>query len=149
MRYKNDLILAMKPKYLKLILERKKSVEVRRTRPACPADWPDRLWLYQGGFLHGYAEVVAFHVPDLTEHTMLHWVKAKCRELHDQACLTEAEMLDYLYPAGRCMPRPILYQLGLVMKAVVPIPVPCRPQSWIYMPDEVKLRIWGEGEARP
>lgn len=125
------LILAMREKWLNLILDGKKTAEVRRTRPR--GDVMNRddffyitLYFYNKGLIHGMAQVDAFACLEyFRREQMGDW----CRK----ACLTPAEMDKYLDGAA----RPIVYELGKVQRFPKPIPVPCRPQSWQYATPEL------------
>lgn len=51
-----DIVLALKPKWLELILSGKKTAEFRRVMPKVLVPG-DKVYLYQGGALHGVAVV--------------------------------------------------------------------------------------------
>lgn len=139
-----EIIIAMKPKYLELILNGTKTAEVRRTRPKEPCYWPNRLWLYQGGCIHGYVNVKGYRVPE-TE-SLVTWARNVSTELHEKACILEHDMYMYLISGlvrrSYRKPQQIVYLLGTAVRATKPIPVPCRPQSWIYMTDEVRAIVY-------
>lgn len=116
----------MREKWLNLILDGKKTAEVRRTRPARPCDMPDYLYLYHRGHIHGIAEVRAFRY--LTSG----WFslnKGECQE----ACLSVEKARGYLQLSR----RGVIYKLGRAQRFPKPIPVPCRPQSWQYATPEL------------
>lgn len=137
------LILAMRERWLNLILDGKKTAEVRRTRPARPCDMPDYLYLYHRGHIHGMAEVRAYTVPDYPELVGF-WHRNTCAIHHKRACLTGKEMLEYL----NCAAAPVVYLLGRVGRFEKPIPVPCRPQSWQYATPELLDMINGNGDQQ-
>lgn len=51
-----DIVLALKPKWLELILSGKKTVEARRVLPK-ELQEGDKIYLYGQGHLHGFADV--------------------------------------------------------------------------------------------
>ena len=126
------LILAMREKWLNLILDGKKTAEVRRTRPSSPCYMPGYLYLYHKGCIHGIAEVVG---TDLFNQSGLYkeWVFAAFRAYGEKACLTRVDFFRYLALAK----SPVVYLLGRVERFLKPIPVPCRPQSWQYATPEL------------
>lgn len=129
-----EIILAMKPKYLELILNGTKTAELRRTHPVTTR-LPDRLWLYQGGCIHGSVDVNRFCFIYRLQH-----LDTLCYKMDtpERACVTPDEMWNYLFPAK----NPIIYGLCNPVRAIHPIPVSCRPQSWIYMTDEVRAIVY-------
>lgn len=127
------LILAMREKWLNLILEGKKTAEVRRTRPAKACDMPDYLYLYHKGCIHGIAEVAGWNTPECSNVPDYAWPLSATTRTHKEACLTRREMLLYLKGAS----SPVVYLLGKVQRFDTPIPVPCRPQSWQYATPEL------------
>lgn len=84
----NEIILAMKPKWLHLIIERKKTCEVRRTGPKVVPDW---LFLYQGGCIHGLAHVVGVVKPVILKGAAM--IGA---ETLREACLTQEQFMGYM-----------------------------------------------------
>ena len=131
----NYLILAMREKWLNLILDGKKTAEVRRTRPARPCDMPDYLYLYHRGHIHGMAEVRAYRILPCGWFSM---DRGECQE----ACLSVEEAKRYLQTSSHC----VIYKLGKVERFLKPIPVPCRPQSWQYATPELLDIINGKGD---
>lgn len=122
----NEIILAMKPKWLHLIIEKKKTCEVRRTGPKVVPDW---LFLYQGGCIHGLAHVVGVVKP-----VILNGAAMIGAETLREACLTQEQFTGYM---GTWTETSRIYKLGGVAAFPRPVPVPCRPQSWQYMTDEI------------
>lgn len=138
-----EIILAMQPRWLNLILDGKKTAEVRRTSPARAEDDPCRLWLYQGGAIHGYANVARVHKPQMGMPQMI-WCMKIVDEFHIRACLSARDMHDYLTrdllgKTYREHWNRAVYELagGRDFRGA-PIYVPCRPQSWMFMTDEVR-----------
>lgn len=133
------LILAMRERWMNLILDGQKTAEVRRTRPARLCDMPDYLFLYHRGCLHGVAEVVG---TDLFNQSGSYkeWVFASFRAYGEKACLTRVDFFRYLALAK----SPVVYLLGRVERFAEPIPVPERPQSWMYMTDAVREIVFGK-----
>ena len=136
------LILAMRERWMNLILDGQKTAEVRRTRPARLCDMPDYLFLYHRRCLHGVAEVVG---TDLFNQSGLYkeWVFASFRAYGEKACLTRVDFFRYLALAK----SPVVYLLGRVERFAEPIPVPERPQSWMYMTDAVREIVFGNGKG--
>ena len=127
------LILAMRERWLNLILDGSKTAEVRRTRPARPCDMPDYFYLYHKGHIHGIVKVAAWQTPECSGLTQYEWWGRACTWYHDDACLTRKEMLSYLCDAA----SPVVYFLGKAARFEKPITVPCRPQSWQYATPEL------------
>lgn len=123
----NYIILAMREKWLNLILEGKKTAEVRRTRPARPCDMPDYLYLYHKGCIHGIAEVVGIRLCERA------WLDLIYEDYGKDACLSWQEFSLYMATAK----AGVVYRLGKVQRFDTPIPVPCRPQSWQYATPEL------------
>lgn len=134
------IILAMREKWMNLILDGTKTAEVRRTRPARPCDMPDYIYLYHRGCIHGMAEVRAFR-------RMTDWyeVEATCRQYYKEACMESAKAM-HVFLSGAI--SPCLYLLGRVARFDKPIPVPCRPQSWQYATSELLDIINGNGDQK-
>lgn len=127
------LIIAMRERWMNLILDGKKTAEVRRTRPARPCDMPDYLYLYHKGCIHGMVEVRAHR------YLPCGWFsldKVECQE----ACLSGEKARGYLQLSS----RGVIYKLGKVERFLKPIPVPCRPQSWQYATPELLDIINGQ-----
>lgn len=131
------LILAMREKWLNLILDGKKTAEIRRTRPARPCDMPDYLYLYHRGHIHGMAEVSAYHY-------LLRGWKSLNKMDHHKACVSIEVACAYLGSSD----RGVVYLLGRVERFLKPVPVPCRPQSWQYATPELMDIINGNGDQQ-
>lgn len=129
-----DIILAMREKWLNLILDGKKVFEVRRT---CPKRKPGRIYLYRLGMIWGVADVgMWWRVCDMFNRE--YFTAGEFREkFAAKACLGVQEYLGYLDGAK----RPAVYHLREVYPYAQPIPVSCRPQSWQYMTDEIREQI--------
>lgn len=136
-----DIILAMREKWLNLILDRKKVFEVRRT---CPKHRPGRIYLYRRGVIWGEAEIGKWwHVCDMFHRE--YFVYSPFKELFAaKAYLSEREYLDYMEGAK----RPVVYYLKEVLRYAQPVPVSCRPQSWQYMTDEIRNQIYNTERTR-
>lgn len=132
-----EIILAMRHKWLELILSGIKVAEIRRTRPA-EGKLPCRLWLYQGGMIHGCVDTIGFaeyFTPsELSKH----------RDTQKMACLSEMELEAYLWKAK----NPIVYYLDTPRRAPRPFPVTCRPQSWQYMTDELRAICYAQMDKK-
>lgn len=129
-----EIILAMREKWLNLILDGKKIFEVRRT---CPKRRPWRIYLYRRGMIWGVAEVAHWwHVCDMLPRE--YFTSGLYPAMFaSKACLSEREYLDYMNGAK----RPAVYYLREVSRYEQPVPVSCRPQSWQYMTDEIREQI--------
>lgn len=132
------LVLAMRPEWLNLILDGKKTAEVRRTRPATlrlkECGGLD-LFFYQGGKVHGCASVAhaTYFTDDYNPETDKSDLVEMCRNRHERAKLTQKAMREYLAGAR----RPIVYIFDKVYRFRTPLAVPCRPQSWQYADKEL------------
>ena len=131
------LIIAMRERWLTLILDGKKTAEVRRTHPARPCDIPDYLYLYHRGCIHGMVEVRAYRYLPCGWFSLS---KGECQE----ACLSGEAARGYLQISS----RGVIYKLGKVERFLKPIPVPCRPQSWQYATQELLEIINGKGDQQ-
>ena len=84
-----DIVLALKPKWLELILSGKKYAEIRRTLPA-NLKKGDKVYLYSRGNIHGVASVE--DVYEVVDYFTKRSYASCCAT---GACLTEQEILDY------------------------------------------------------
>lgn len=125
-----SIILAMREKWLNLILSGQKTAEVRRTRPSSPCYMPDYLYLYHKGCIHGIAEVRAYRILPCG------WFSLDIGECQE-ACLSVEEAKRYLQTSS----LGVIYKLGRVQRFTQPIPVPCRPQSWQYLTEKIRAHI--------
>lgn len=118
-----DILLAMKEKWLKKLLDGTKTVELRRTHPKGSAV-PKYIYLYYRGMVWGKVEVHdVLYNPYSTS-----WLAEKT---YKDACLSYQEAYDYLGgaygSAAYYVTNPVRYK--------TPFPVSARPQSWQYMND--------------
>lgn len=115
----------MREPYLTQLLTGEKTAEVRRTSPRhwAPLPYPFPLYLYHRGKIHGHVMATSLYFTGF----------GRCAEfvkkLHKRACLSEAEMLEYLKDRR----NGVIYTVEHPTRYAAPIPVPCRPQSWIYI----------------
>ena len=121
------LILAMREPYLSQLLSGEKTVEVRRTRPTNRVLWQAcslRLYLYKGGYIHGFVDVK--RINELDE------IKSLCnwQDVCKAACLTDQEMEQYLEGADKN--RVALYEVGNPSRYKKPHKFGTIVQSWIY-----------------
>lgn len=141
----NEIILAMREPHLSRLLSGEKTAEVRRTRPSLKTMdgiKPLVLYLYHRGAIHGicFVKNVRFRRDGiLDERGLKSWVSCH----HKQACLTEAEMTNYLNGAK----FPCIYFIINAFPYEAPITVSCRPQSWMYMTPEVRSVLLQKGGA--
>lgn len=128
-----DLILAMKEKYLKLILCGRKKVEIRRTTPR---EGPNkRLWLYFKGHIHGYVEVQRRQY--IGDNSWYNWSAVKLVAPERVSGVQVGELNNYLEGAkDTCV-----YHLGTAHRFKEPYTTILRPQSWMYMPPELRTRL--------
>lgn len=128
-----DLILAMKEKYLKLILCGRKKAEIRRTTPR---EGPNRrLWLYCQGHIHGYVEVGWRNY--IGNNSLYNWSSVKLMAPEHLSCVTAGEISTYLAGATDAC----VYLLRTVHRFKEPYRTQLRPQSWMYMPPELRTRL--------
>lgn len=121
------LILAMREPYLSQLLSGEKTVEVRRTRPA-EAILRNaknlRLYLYKGGYIHGYIECYERVEPEVVD------VFGDWEYMAKRACLTIEKLKAYL---SGCNPdRAIFYCVRNPSRYKVPKPYSTTVQSWMY-----------------
>lgn len=84
-----DIVLALKPKWLELILSGKKTAEVRRTLPA-RLEPGDKVYFYCKGDIHGVAIVEDVH------KVSGYFYKPSYASMYaEKACLTEQDILNY------------------------------------------------------
>lgn len=132
------LVLAMRPEWLNLILDGKKTAEVRRTRPSSlrlkACDGIDLLFYYRGQ-IHGCASVVhaSYFGDDYNPETDKSDLAELCEKWYMQALLPPNVMRDYLEGAR----RPIVYVFKAAHSFRTPLEVACRPQSWQYADAEL------------
>lgn len=128
----SSIILAMREPYLSQLLDGSKTVEVRKTRPACGVLPHETLYLYRKGAIHGQVSVREMHYVGRTDFEM-----GACEAIAkfaEKACLEDGEMLDYL---GWHPKHAAVYEVYAPIRYARPVPVPCRPQSWQYMTDSI------------
>lgn len=118
----------MREKFLRALLSGEKTVELRR---CCPKTIPKRLYLYYRRAVHGWVDVEAYTFP--TPDNLQEWAT----KVASAACLTPDEAVKYL-TGGR---SPIIYHVVNPVVLKEPLPVPCRPQSWIYTDNELEKQI--------
>lgn len=118
-----DIVLALKPKWLELILSGKKVAEFRKVLPQ-KLEPGDKIYLYCKGDIHGVARVVAVkHVLDFEDK------RNYVHHYSELGCLTHDEILSYW--TGARSPGVIL----LEMQTRYYDPHPWRgstPQNFIY-----------------
>lgn len=92
-----DIVLALKPKWLELILSGKKTVECRRIMPKKLVR-DDRVYLYCQGDIHGFCTVADVEIIDGNDD----WEsEATISTFAEYACLSEGEMRAYWQGAKR------------------------------------------------
>lgn len=125
-----DLLFAMRKKYLDLILSGRKTIEVRRTHPAkCPdpfweylTDVGKKIFFYYAGKIWGEATIKYYNfdpVIDLEKYTDSHF---------SRACLSREEWAAYWAGAK----GPCFYELKNIVAYDEPKKTDLRPQSWMY-----------------
>lgn len=88
-----DIVLALKPKWLELILIGKKTIECRRSMPK-KLKIGDRVYLYCHGCIHGFCTAYDIHHIQRGDFGEL---MALTDVFHDNACLELDEMGEYLW----------------------------------------------------
>lgn len=88
-----DIVLALKPKWLELILSGKKTIECRRIMPK-KLVMGDRVYLYCQGNIHGFCTVADVH---LMQRDDFDEVMSLSDVFHEHACLPFDEMGQYLW----------------------------------------------------
>lgn len=140
---RSAVIVAMREPFLSAVLNGEKTIEVRRTRPR---RLPIMLFFYYRGKIYAGATLKHVHCLPccyaIRENRVT--VQAACKRFHGQACLTYEAMRDYLSLGT----APTLYELGAVEVYRNPVPVPCRPQSWQYMTDDM-MKMIPQGDMLP
>ena len=92
-----DIVLALEPKWLELILSGKKTVECRRIMPKKLVR-DDRVYLYCQGYIHGFCTVSGVESIDGNDD----WeVDATVSTFAEYACLAEDELRAYWQGAKR------------------------------------------------
>lgn len=120
-----DIVLALKPKWLELILSGKKTVECRRIMPK-KLQVGDRIFLYCQGDLHGVCTVYDIHHMQADDFDEL---MSLTEVFHENACLEQDAMGQYLW-GGKA---PGLIFLKVVMRYGYPHPWRGpNPQNFVY-----------------
>lgn len=89
-----DIVLALKPKWLELILSGKKTAEVRRCLPK-KLEPGDKIYLYCKGDIHGVAVV-----QEVERVTDFYHKRAIINEYAHDACLHPKDIWDYWFLAS-------------------------------------------------
>lgn len=121
-----EIIIALRQPWLALILHRTKTAELRRTHPSYI---PDRLYLYHRRCIHGHADVAEWDTHSTHRQLVNTWA--------DRLCMSRLRILEYLDGAT----TPIVYALANITTYPLPIPIPKKPQSWIYMTPAIRSLI--------
>lgn len=147
-----DLILAMKHLYLDLLLTGRKRCEVRRTRPkglfsgSLREGESFKLYLYFRGHIWGYVRVYGCIL------TQGRSIVDLARRLHEDACLSQKAMMDYLRNIrdDECCrvatPKGVIYAVMNPRRYERGVKVPCRPQSWQFLTDEIRAMLPDDGK---
>lgn len=88
-----DIVLALKPKWLELILSGKKTIECRRSMPK-KLQIGNRVYLYCQGCIHGFCTAYDIHHLQRDDFDE---VMALSDVFHENACLSFDEMGQYLW----------------------------------------------------
>ena len=129
-----NVLISIRHKYAELILDGKKTVEVRKTIPHIPQ--PFRCLIYEPRFGGGCGMVVGeFICPDFV---LVATKGATCEMLVfqkalDAACLTTEEAIHYADGAtlsGWCVSEPVRYDDPIPLSA---FGLTRPPQSWCYL----------------
>lgn len=147
-----DLILAMREPFLEKLLSGEKTAEVRRTHPkglyggGLRVGDSFKLYLYRSGHIWGYVRVYACI---LTQGRSIFQL-AGC--LHREACLTKQEMMDYLRNVRGdeycrvATPKGVVYSVMNPRRYERGVKVPCRPQSWQFLTEEIRAMLPDDGK---
>lgn len=126
-----DIVLALKPKWLNLILRGKKTVECRRIMPK-KLERDDRVYLYCQGYIHGFCTVSDIEFIDGNDDWEL---EATVSTFAEYACLSEDELRAYWQGAK----HPGLICLNYATRYKNPHPWSgSTPQNFIYYRKEQK-----------
>lgn len=121
----SDVILAVKAVWCEKILTGEKTVEVRRVLPV-KLRVGDKVYLYCGGAIWGYAECLWVEMVDEADEYEL-WPLAEVYA--DRACLEEEAMVEYML-GGR---RAGVILLGRVERYAKPeVYKGASPQNFVY-----------------
>ena len=135
----SDIILALKPKWANLILDGKKTAEVRRVLPK-DLSLGDKCYIYCRGAILGYAVVENIETVDPNDALD---VMSLSGVFCENACLEADDMAYYLF-GGK---RPGIIIFGSVLKYDKPAPYEgSSPQNFIYAdkqpkPEQTKLAL--------
>lgn len=123
----SDIILALKPKWAHLILEKKKKTEVRRILPKNLSP-QDKCYLYCHGSILGYAVVSDVYVLD--DSTDDYELAPMAEFFCDEAILGEQEMIEYMRGGKRAG----IIRFSKVHKYAKPKPHEgAYPQNFVYV----------------
>lgn len=134
----SDIILALKPKWANLILEGKKTAEVRRILPKNLSQG-DKCFIYWHGAIWGYA--VVRDVYSLDDSTDDYELTPMAEFLCESAMLDESEMIEYMRGGKRAG----VIRFSGVHKYAKPDPYEgAYPQNFVYVakqpkPEQLKL----------
>lgn len=122
-----NIVLALKPKWLSLILEGKKTIECRRQMPKnlFPGD---KVYFYCQGKLHGYGTAYGVHRMQKDDFDEL---MSLIDVFHHDACLSVDDMGEYLW--GGTSPGLIFLSHIHVYDETQPWNYP-PPQNFVYVP---------------
>lgn len=122
----SDVILAVKAVWCEKILTGEKTVEVRRVLPAKLRSG-DKVYLYCGGAIWGYAECLWVEMVDEADEYEL-WPLAEVYA--DRACLEEEVMVEYMLGGKRAG----VILLGRVERYAKPeVYKGAAPQNFVYI----------------
>lgn len=138
-----NILISIKKPYSDLILEGKKSIELRKTRPRLKNGDRVTLWIYESGtygakVIVGKCQMVSY-VTVTNEYT-----KVALDKIIKDACITEDYMRAYLpfYKWGVKHPQRMcgvdLHRIGIKRA----------PQSWQYITDEQVEILEQEGGVK-
>lgn len=138
--FERNIVLAMAEPHLSNILTGKKTVEIRRNRPKMPIRTGTKFFLYHKKAIYGWfkCSLTSDTVYRIDNPFMPDTLRDSILEpLCEPSCVSKAFIYNYLKGAK----RPVLYYISAVKVFKQPLPVLCRPQSWIYSTKELEEQI--------
>ncbi len=139
------LLMSIREKFAELILDGRKTIELRRTRPAFPmtSKFGNAVFICYGGRIHGYCVI-----DGIESCTLMNQQSPKGSMLikgwQAAACVTDREWRDY-------EPK-YLWHIGATTRFKTPIPLASAgfsraPQSWQYLSQNQVHAIEEAGKA--
>ena len=121
-----EVMFSINPKWVELILNGKKTVEVRKTTPK---EIPFKGYIYKtkgkfkdlkvwtDGEYNGRGKVVAEFICNKVEHFVVG--SLRCDDIEKKACLSYKEMINYFYKSGELDGKTIKYGYAIHISDLV------------------------------